>query len=87
MGEEALHGGVIAIEQPAVEMARIPLDQHAADVEDHGRHRIIEQSWSRRRFSNVQAGLVQSVNELLDRFLGKVETAEHVDGGIRVVRL
>ena len=36
LGEEALHRGVVAGEQLAVEVARIPVDADAAEVEDDG---------------------------------------------------
>ena len=35
-GQEVLHGRVVPVEQAAVEVARIPVDEHAAQVEDDG---------------------------------------------------
>lgn len=37
LGEELLHSLFVAREQLAIQMARIPVDQHAAEVEDRGR--------------------------------------------------
>ncbi len=36
LGEEALHRGIVTVEQLAIEMARVPVEQDSAEIEDHG---------------------------------------------------
>jgi hypothetical protein len=59
LSEESLHCGFV--EELAVEITRVPVDQHAADVEDDRGHRFVRchvPDITRRHYENTSQALV-----------------------------